>query len=85
MDDCENVGVARKTGIVMFFDRSRAILTGFVRLDNSEDLEGKAYVYGDSEENTKHWRNTLHSHVTINKEENQIQSIEDGVDLRFLW
>lgn len=83
LDDCENIGVARKTGIVLHFDRSKAMLTELVRLDSDEGLEGRTYVYGDSEQNTIYWRNALNAYV--NNEDRRSCTIEDGVDLRFLW
>lgn len=83
VDDCESVGIARKTGILLQFDRSAAILTEPVRLDCDEGLEGKAYLYGDCEQNTIHWRRALSAYIT--NEENKNKTTEDGVDLRFLW
>lgn len=81
LDDCENVGIARKTGIMLQFDRSSAMLSEPVHLDNDEGLEGKAYLYGDSEKNTIYWRRAISAYVS---DESRIIT-KEGVDLRFLW
>ncbi|GAA5800363.1 hypothetical protein HPULCUR_005792 [Helicostylum pulchrum] len=83
VEDCENVGIARKTGILLQFDRSVAILTEPVRLESDEGLDGKAYVFGDSEKNTIHWRRALSAYIT--DDDNKNKTTEEGIDLRFLW
>jgi hypothetical protein len=50
-------------------------------LDNGDGLEGKTYMYGDSERNTMHWCRALAAYVTSER----ITETENGVDLRFLW
>ncbi|KAI8876324.1 hypothetical protein K501DRAFT_279526 [Backusella circina FSU 941] len=81
VDDCENLGIARKTGVMLQFDRSRAMVIEPVRIDNSEGLEGKTYIYGDNEENTMHWCRALATNLIS---ERMIET-EHGIDLRFLW
>jgi hypothetical protein len=81
LDDCENVGIARKTGIMLQFDRSSAMLTEPVRLDSDEGLDGKAYLYGDTEQNTIHWRRAISAYVS----DESRTATKEGVDLRFLW
>ncbi|GAA5815368.1 hypothetical protein MFLAVUS_008875 [Mucor flavus] len=83
VEDCENVGIARKTGILLQFDRNAAILTEPVRLESDEGLDGKAYVFGDSEKNTIHWRRALSAYIT--DDDNKNKTTEEGIDLRFLW
>ncbi|KAL9558656.1 hypothetical protein MBANPS3_000793 [Mucor bainieri] len=89
LDDCENVGIARKTGIMLQFNRTSAVLSEPVRLESDEGLDGKAYVYGDSEQNTVHWRRALSAYVSsdeaLRKAEAQHPQNQSGVDLRFLW
>jgi hypothetical protein len=84
VDDTEIVGVSRKTGIVLQFDRSRAMLVSeLLPLDNDEGLVGKTYVYGDNEQSTIYWRNALGAYV--NDEKRKSSTFDDGIDLRFLW
>ncbi|CEP17496.1 hypothetical protein [Parasitella parasitica] len=87
LDDCENVGIARKTGIMLQFKRTNAVLSKPVRLESDEGLEGKAYVYGDNEQNTIHWRRALSAYVSSDETAriSEINNNEGGVDLRFLW
>ncbi|KAK4522097.1 Serine hydroxymethyltransferase, cytosolic [Mucor velutinosus] len=88
IDDCENVGIARKTGIMLQFNRASAVLSEPVRLESDEGLEGKAYVYGDSEQNTVHWRRALSAYVSSDEASSKVethQHSQGGVDLRFLW
>jgi hypothetical protein len=81
VDDCENLGIARKTGVMLQFDQSRTMVVEPVRLDNGDGLEGKTYMYGDNERNTMHWCRALAAYVTSER----ITETENGVDLRFLW
>ncbi|KAI8092246.1 uncharacterized protein B0P05DRAFT_525436 [Gilbertella persicaria] len=83
LDDCESVGLSRKTGIMLQFNRSSAILTEFVRLESDEGLEGKAYIFGDSEQHTIHWRRTLSAYVS--DQTRDTVTSKEGVDLKFLW
>ncbi|GAN05259.1 hypothetical protein MAM1_0086d04728 [Mucor ambiguus] len=88
LDDCENVGVARKTGIMLQFNRTSAVLSEPVRLESDEGLDGKAYVYGDSEQNTVHWRRALSAYVSSDEASRKVEAQhhnQGGVDLRFLW
>ncbi|KAF1803583.1 hypothetical protein FB192DRAFT_1301224 [Mucor lusitanicus] len=88
LDDCENVGIARKTGIMLQFNRTSAVLSEPVRLESDEGLEGKAYVYGDSEQNTVHWRRALSAYVSSDEASRRAEAQphhQGGVDLRFLW
>ena len=88
LDDCENVGIARKTGIMLQFNRTSAVLSEPVRLESDEGLDGKAYVYGDSEQNTIHWRRTLSAYVSSDEASRKVEAHnhnQGGVDLRFLW
>ncbi|EPB81430.1 hypothetical protein HMPREF1544_11865 [Mucor circinelloides 1006PhL] len=88
LDDCENVGIARKTGIMLQFNRTSAVLSEPVRLESDEGLDGKAYVYGDSEQNTIHWRRALSAYVSSDETTRKTEARrhnQGGVDLRFLW
>lgn len=88
LDDCENVGIARKTGIMLQFNRTSAVLSEPVRLESDEGLDGKAYVYGDNEQNTIHWRRALSAYVSADEtttKKTEVNNTDDGVDLRFLW
>ncbi|KAI8646147.1 hypothetical protein BD408DRAFT_410748 [Parasitella parasitica] len=88
LDDCENVGIARKTGIMLQFKRTSAVLSEPVRLESDEGLEGKAYVYGDNEQNTVHWRRALSVYLSSDEAARKTEEISGnqvGVDLRFLW
>ncbi|KAG1582128.1 hypothetical protein G6F48_009365 [Rhizopus delemar] len=82
LDDCEQVGIARKMGVMLQFDRLKAIFSEDVHFDDGEHLNGKAFFYCDDEINATHWRRALTAHVasTVKSDEN-----EGGVDLRFLW
>ncbi|KAI8371956.1 hypothetical protein EDC96DRAFT_477498 [Choanephora cucurbitarum] len=84
LDDCESVGLSRKTGIILQFNRNSAFLTEFVRLESDEGLEGKAYLYGDHEKNTALWRQALSAYV-FDPSRTVVSSPDDGIDLRFLW
>lgn len=70
------------------FNRTSAVLSEPVRLESDEGLDGKAYVYGDNEQNTVHWRRTLSAHVSSDEASKKVetqQHNQGGVDLRFLW
>ncbi|KAG0735588.1 hypothetical protein G6F57_007214 [Rhizopus arrhizus] len=82
LDDCDNVGIARKIGIMLQFDRLKTVLGDDVRFDDGEVLEGKAFVYCDDETNANHWRRALIAYTTS---ENKAKENEDSIDLRFLW
>ncbi|KAG1465476.1 hypothetical protein G6F56_004879 [Rhizopus delemar] len=83
MDDCENAGIARKIGIMLQFDRHKAVLGKDVRFDDGEVLEGKAFVYCDDETKVNHWRRALVAYTT--KESTHRKETEGDIDLRFLW
>jgi hypothetical protein len=82
LDDCEHVGIARKMGVMMQFDRLKAVFNEDVHFDDGEHLNGKAFFYCDDETNAAHWRRALAAHIasTVKSDEN-----EGGIDLRFLW
>ncbi|KAG0786228.1 hypothetical protein G6F22_007693 [Rhizopus arrhizus] len=82
LDDCEQVGIARKTGVMLQFDRLKAVFSEDVHFDESEHLNGKAFFYCDDETNAAHWHRALAAHIasTVRSDEN-----EGGIDLRFLW
>ncbi|KAI9250284.1 hypothetical protein BY458DRAFT_590274 [Sporodiniella umbellata] len=82
IDDCENVGIARKIGLTLQFDRLKAVLSDDVRFDEGETLEGKMFVYCDNEANAVHWRRALTAYGAMQSE----STFSDvGVDLRYLW
>ncbi|KAI9282234.1 hypothetical protein BY458DRAFT_497586 [Sporodiniella umbellata] len=85
MDDCENVGMARKVGIMLQFDPTRVSLSNPTACLDTESLplEGKSFVYCDDESKAHHWRRALVAHTTtlITQEKGDKVSM----DFRFLW
>ncbi|CAO3693060.1 unnamed protein product [Rhizopus stolonifer] len=82
IDDCENVGIARKIGITLQFDRLKAVLSEDVHFDDGEVLEGKAFIYCDGEESAVHWRRALTAYAASFEMSDENEA---SVDLRFLW
>lgn len=82
IDDCENVGIARKIGITLQFDRLKAVLSEDVHFDDGEILEGKAFIYCDGEESAVHWRRALTAYAANYEMSDENEA---SVDLRFLW
>ncbi|CEG76003.1 hypothetical protein RMATCC62417_10964 [Rhizopus microsporus] len=84
LDDCENVGIARKTGIMLQFDRLKATVGDEdIHFDDAEGLEGKMFVYCDDEAYAVHWRRALAAYAE--KEIDKDMEDQNGVDLKFLW
>ncbi|KAF7723774.1 hypothetical protein EC973_001687 [Apophysomyces ossiformis] len=82
-EDRENMCIKGKQGLVVLFDRSKAMVVQPVRLEENEDLVGKMYMFADSYTHSLHWRRALQSYVDKNSD-TQLYN-ENGVDVRFLW
>jgi hypothetical protein len=81
-DDYENVGISRKTGLMLYFNKNHAILNEPVRFVEEEGLEGKLFAYADSEQGAIHWRRTLGAYLS---HEDRATESDQRIDLRFLW
>ncbi|KAG0179418.1 hypothetical protein DFQ28_005699 [Apophysomyces sp. BC1034] len=82
-EDRENVCIEAKQGLVLRFDRTKAMIVEPVRLEEDEGFDGKMYLFADGFKHSLDWRRALQSHV--HKSLDTLPQNENGVDVRFLW
>jgi hypothetical protein len=67
---------------MLYFNKNHAVLNEPVRLVEEEGLEGKVFLYTDSEQGAVHWRRALGAYLLS---DNRAAESDERIDLRFLW